>query len=314
MGGNRGGAVGLPRPFGQGIAATQSSDLVGPNSDGSESKPEEVLMVSIEMPNSFRVVDGNLMERSTSHRQYVYVRHKGKFTVRMDRIVGHHEWEIVMDVELLPEKKFVPNMQLAVRLSPLLERLMSEEMSGIVLAGGNIGIMSVQFGDKNFADDPLNPLNFNDGAIAVVRLRAEKKATDLIKNQTELHGSWYRNASRSIDGAHVQIGNAAADYKNADSLSLRIQSGLWESKFRGNTTIFSPEYDFDARPQRVLLTKLNPDGAKTNTVYDRLIEIRDGDLYTAVKLKDSSSEGLASFDDAGAIIETYQKADVLGKE
>lgn len=313
MGGNRGGADSLPRPIGQGIAATQSSALAGSNSAGSESKPEEVLIVVIDMPNSFRVVDGSLMERSTSHRQYIYVPNTGKFTVRMDRIVGYHEWEIVMDVEVLPGKKFIPNRQLAVRLSPLLKRLMSEEMSGVVLPE-NMGIMSVQFGDKNFADDPLNPLNFNDGAIAVVRLRAEKKATDLIKSETELHGSWYRNASRSIDGAYVQIVNEAADSKNADSLSLRIQSGLWETKFRGNTTIYSPEYDFDARPQRVLLTKLNPDGTKTNTVYERLIEIRDGDLYTAVKLKDSSSEGLVSFDDAGAIIETYQKTDVQGKE
>lgn len=310
---SRGGSSRLPAAFGQGMPATQSSNTNDPSSGGAESKSEQVLVVAIDMGKSFRVVDGNLMDRGSSHTQYVYVHHHGKFTVRLDRIVGHHEWEIVMEVELLPGKKFVPNTQLALRLSPLLERLMSEEFSGIVLPRDR-ATMSVQFGDKNFANDPLNPLNFSDGAIAVVRLRAEKKAGDLIKTETELFGHWYRSASRSIDGAPVQIGKATGDSKSEDSLSLRIQSGLWESTFRGHTTLFSPEYDFDSRPQRVLLTKLNPDGTQTNVVYERLVEIRNGDLYTAVKLKDSSSEGLASFDDAGAIIETYQKADVLGTE
>lgn len=306
IGFNRGRASGVPRAFGQGLAGPEASNTDPTNTDGSESKPEQVLVVAIDMPNSFRVVDGSLMERSTSHRQYIYVHHTGKFTVRMDRIVGHHDLEIVMDVELLPGKKFVPNTQLAVGLSRLLERLMSEEMSGIVLPQ-SMTTMSVQFGDKNFANDPLNPLNFNDDAIAVVRLRAEKKAQDLIASERELLGKWYRSASRTIVGEPVQMGNAAADSKNEDSLTLRIQSGLWESTFRGNTTIFSPEYDFDARPQRVLLTKLNDDGTETNMVYERLVEIRDGDLYTAVKLRDSSTEGLASFDDPNCVLETYMR-------
>lgn len=306
IGFNRGGSSRLPAASTQRMPATQSSNTNGPSSGGAESKPEQVLVVAIDMPNSFRVVDGSLMERSTSHRQYIYVHHTGKFTVRMDRIVGHHDLEIVMDVELLPGKKFVPNKQLAVGLSRILERLMSEEMSGIVLPQ-SMTTMSVQFGDKNFANDPLNPLNFNDDAIAVVRLRAEKKAQDLIASERELLGKWYRSASRTIVGEPVQMGNAAADSKNEDSLTLRIQSGLWESTFRGNTTIFSPEYDFDARPQRVLLTKLNDDGTETNMVYERLVEIRDGDLYTAVKLRDSSTEGLASFDDPNCVLETYMR-------
>lgn len=304
IGFNRGGDAGLPKAFGQGLAGPEASNTDPTNTDGSESKPEEVLMVVIEIPNSFRVVDGSLMERSTSHRQYIYVHHTGKFTVRMDRIVGHHDLELVMDVELLPGKKFVPSTQLVVRLSPLLKRLMSEEMSGIVLPS-LMATMSVEFGDKNFANDPLNPLNFNDDAIAVVRLRAEKKAGDLIKNETELLGNWYRSTSRSIEGAPVPIGNGAGDSNKPELLSLKIGNGRWESTFRGDTSLFAAEYDFETRPQRVTLTKLNADGTKSDVVYERLIEMRDGDLYTAVKRKGSSSEGLASFDEAESVIETY---------
>lgn len=290
-----------------GMPTTQSSNADDPSSGGAESKSEEVLVVAIDMGKSFRVVDGNLMDRGSSHTQYLYVHHTGKFTVRMDRIVGHHEREIVMDVELLPGKKFVPNTQLVVRLSPLLKLLMSEELSGIVLPQ-SMPTMSVQFGHKNFADDPLNPLNFNDGAIAVVRLRAEKKAGDLIKNETELLGNWYRSTSRSIEGSPVPIGNSAGDSNKPELLSLKIGNGRWESTFRGNTSLFAAEYDFETRPQRVTLTKLNADGTESDVVFERLIEMRDGDLYTAVKLKDRASGELESFDTNGAVIETYEKS------
>lgn len=287
-----------------GMPATQSSNADDPSSGGAESKSEEVLVVAINMDKSFRVVDGNLMDRGSSHTQYIYVHHNGKFTVRMDRIVGYHQLEIVMDVELLPGKKFVPNTQLPVNLSQLHERLISEEMSGIVLERTRAP-MSIYFGDKNFATDPLNPLNFNDNAIAVVRLRAEKKAGDLIKNETELLGKWYRSASHWIEGAPVSIGNSAGNSNKPELLSLKIGNGRWESTFRGNTSLFAAEYDFETRPQRVTLTKLNADGTESDVVYERLIEMRDGDLYTAVKRKGSSSEGLASFDEAESVIETY---------
>lgn len=303
MGFNRGGASGLSRAFRQEDAAPQSSNTAATSSDGSESKAEDVLVVIIKMPNSFRVVDGDFSKRSTSHFQYVYVRHTGKFTVRLDRIAGLHEWEVVLDVELLPGKKVSPNSHLVVDLSQYLKRLMTEEMSGIISRDGIA--MSVKFGDKNFANDPLNPLNFSDSAIGVVRLRAEKRAGDVIKNETEILGKWYRSASRSIEGAPVQIGNATADAKNADFLSLTVGNGKWESTFRGNTTLFAAKYDFETLPQRVTLTKLNADGTETDTVYERLIEIRNGDLYTAVKPKDANGEGLASFDDTKCIIETY---------
>ena len=36
--------------------------------------------------------------------------------------------------------------------------------------------------------------------------------------------------------------------------------------------------------------------------------MRDGDLYTAVKLKDMASGELESFDTNGAVIETYEKS------
>jgi hypothetical protein len=226
------------------------------------------------------------------------------FTIRLDRMAGLHEWEIVIDVKLLPGKNFLQGRDLPLNLSPFVERLMSEEVSGIVVSGDFSG-MSVHLGDKNFANDPLNPLNFSEGAIAVVNIRAQKKKGELFKSETELVGNWYRSASRVVGGSPVRIGNGAGDSNKADLLSLKVENGRWESTFRGNTTLFAAKYDFEARPQRVTLTKLNADRTESDTVYERLIEIRNGDLYTAVNPNDASGERLTSFDDKGGVIETY---------
>jgi hypothetical protein len=306
MGFPRGGASGLSRSFRPGTLSPPSSNSAGTSADGTDPAPEEVLVVRIVMPNSFRVVDGSLLDRSTSHEQYVYARHKGMFTIRLDRMAGLHEWEIVIDVKLLPGKSFLQGRDLPLSLSPFVERLMSEEVSGIVVSGDFSG-MSVHLGDKNFANDPLNPLNFSEGAIAVVNIRAQKKKGELVKSETELVGNWYRSASRVVGGSPVRIGNGAGDSNKADLLSLKVENGRWESTFRGNTTLFAAKYDFEARPQRVTLTKLNADRTESDTVYERLIEIRNGDLYTAVNPNDASGERLTSFDDKGGVIETYAR-------
>jgi|GEM_PF-4423724 hypothetical protein len=262
---------------------------------------------TMDLPVPFRVVYKDSVLEPASSRNTVIVDGSEKCSIKIDRIVGYHNLEVTIDLEVIPGIEFSQKQVFLVLKESELKSLMERELSGIVYSS-SFGRLGVHLGDKDLANDPLNPLNSDGRAIATLTVKGIKKLGDAVPSESELFGIWKRNATRRAEKTQAGSKESSVVDSNVDALlSLSIEPGRWTTTFRGTKTVYAAEYDLESRPQRVTLTKLDEEGKPTNRVQQRLLELREGDLYSAVKAGEAGEGKLDSYDDGAAILETYQR-------
>jgi hypothetical protein len=301
------------------------------NNNSPITENDNSISVNVSLPMSFRSLErfDSTLRMGNWHSRTLYLSGGDKYKTKLDRIVGYHGIEIHVEIVPLPGKKrgiAKPWLNLELTESDL-QNLQQKPLSGIVWKREGDWSTRVVFSDKDFAE------SFSDAeaAIATIKISLERKSGDIVQDEKELHGRWSRTAIESISDVQKPLQGEGSSLEQ-DVLGLEllpssdmgffwapyllsIEPGRWTSTFRGNTTTFAAEYDLEARPQRVTLTKVNEDGTMSDVVYQRLVEFREGELYSAVKLFDPTHGKLESYDEESAILETYarQKDAVTGQ-
>jgi hypothetical protein len=301
------------------------------NNNSPITENDNSISVNVSLPMSFRSLErfDSTLRMGNWHSRTLYLSGGDKYKTKLDRIVGYHGIEIHVEIVPLPGKKrgiAKPWLNLELTESDL-QNLQHKPLSGIVWKREGDWSTRVVFSDKDFAE------SFSDAeaTIATIKISLERKSGDIVQDEKELHGRWIQTAIESkSDVQKPPQGEESSVEQDVLGLELLPSTGVeyfstpvfltieprrWTLTVRGNTTAFVAEYDLEARPQRVTLTKVNEDGTMSDVVYQRLVEFREGELYSAVKLLDATRGKLESYDEESAILETYarQKDAVTGQ-